>query len=65
MKALEEIVKELESGQLSLEAAVEKFETGMKFSKQCLDILDKTEKKITRLSMDDSGNIKEDPFDNE
>ena len=65
MKALEEIVKEMESGQLSLEEAVKKYETGMKFSKLCLDILDNTEKKITLLRLDNSGHLIEEPFKNE
>lgn len=65
MNALEEIVKEMESGRLTLEEAVNKYETGMKYSKLCLDILDKTEKKITLLRSDDSGNLIEEPFKNE
>ena len=65
MEELENIVKELESGDLSLEDAIKKFESGMKYSTYCNDMLDKTEKKISILLEDANGNIKEEPFENE
>ena len=40
LKQLEEIVREMESGDLSLEQAVKKYEAGITNSKYCLDILD-------------------------
>lgn len=49
MKDLENIATELEKGDLSLEESVSKFEEGMKLSKQCSDIIEKAEKKITIL----------------
>ncbi len=42
LKELEDIVKQMESGDLTLENAVKKYESGMKQSKYCLDLLDKT-----------------------
>ncbi len=65
MEELELIVKDLESGNLPLEEAIKKFETGMKCSKFCLEKLDATEKKITLLMRNSQGNIQEDLFDNE
>lgn len=62
LKELEEIVRQMESGDLSLEDAVQKYESGMKKSKYCLDLLDKTEKKISMLTNDNNGNVKEVPF---
>ncbi len=62
LKKLEEIVKEMETNALDLEDAVKKYETGIKEAKYCLDILDKTEKKISLLSIDNSGNLIEKPF---
>lgn len=53
MKRLEEIATELESDNLSLDESVKKFEEGMKISKQCKEILDKAEKKITILVGDE------------
>ncbi|MCG8642706.1 MAG: exodeoxyribonuclease VII small subunit [Desulfobacterales bacterium] len=50
LKELEEIVKRMESGDLPLEEAVKQYEAGIKQSKYCLDLLDKTEKKISLLT---------------
>ena len=46
---LENIKKELEKDDLSLDDAVKKFEDGMKISRECREILDNAEKKITIL----------------
>ena len=64
IKELETIVKELESGELPLEEAIEKFESGIKYSIHCNELLDKTEKKISILLKDADENIKEEPFEN-
>jgi len=63
LKELEEIVKELESGDLCLEDAVKKYESGMQQSKYCLDLLDKTEKKISLITKHNDGSVKEVPFE--
>jgi exodeoxyribonuclease VII small subunit len=62
LKELENIVKQMEANDLDLEDAVKKYETGIKQSKYCLDILDKTEKKISLLSVDNNGNLQKNPF---
>ena len=62
LKELENIVKQMEANDLDLEDDVKKYETGIKKSKYCLDILDKTEKKISLLSVDNNGNLQENPF---
>jgi len=62
MKELEQIVQELESGDLSLEGAIKKFEEGIRLTKFCSEKLDETEKKITMLLRDQEGNISEKPF---
>ena len=62
MKKLEQIVQELESGDLHLEEAMQKFEEGIKLSKLCSEKLDKTEKKVTLLLQDQKGNVSERPF---
>lgn len=49
MLNLELIKKELEKDDLSLDDAVKKFEDGMKISRECREILDNAEKKITIL----------------
>jgi exodeoxyribonuclease VII small subunit len=65
LKELEEIVRQMESGDLCLEDAVKKYESGMKQSKYCLDLLDKTEKRISLITKDDDGSVKELPFEDE
>ncbi|RLC24487.1 MAG: exodeoxyribonuclease VII small subunit [Deltaproteobacteria bacterium] len=62
LKQLEQIVQELESGNLPLEKAMKKFEEGVKLSKYCSEKLDETEKKISVLLHDNKGNIAEEPF---
>ena len=62
MESLENIVQELESGDLSLEKAMQRFEEGIKLSKFCADKLDETEKKITLLTGNADGTVKETPF---
>ncbi len=62
MKQLEEIVKELESGELPLEKALQRFEEGMKLSKYCTRKLDETEKKVALLIKDHRGTVSEKPF---
>ncbi|MCG8683432.1 MAG: exodeoxyribonuclease VII small subunit [Desulfobacterales bacterium] len=65
LKQLEDIVREMESGDLTLEQAVKKYETGIAQSRFCLDILDKTEKKISQLTKDTDGNPKSTLFEAE
>ena len=62
MKQLEQIVQELESGDLPLEKAIKKFEEGIQLSKSCSKMLDETEKKISVLLKDQSADIIEKPF---
>ena len=57
MKQLEQIVQELETGDLPLEKALKKFEEGIQLSRFCSQKLDETEKKITILLKDKEGNI--------
>ena len=61
IKKLEDIVVQLENGDLNLDESVEKFEEGMKISKECNDILEKAEKKITIL-LEKNGQIEEEDF---
>ena len=65
MKKLEQIVQELESGDLPLEKAISKFEEGIRLSKFCSKKLDETEKRITVLLQDQEGNVSQKPFPSE
>lgn len=61
MSKLEEIATELEKGDLNLEESVSKFEEGMKLSKECNNLLQNAEKRITVL-LQNGEDIKEENF---
>ncbi|MGD8292276.1 MAG: exodeoxyribonuclease VII small subunit [Desulfobacterales bacterium] len=66
MKQLEQIVHDLETGDLPLEKAIKKFEEGIQISKYCSEKLDESEKKITLLMRDSEGkNVSEVPLEDE
>jgi exodeoxyribonuclease VII small subunit len=65
IKQLEQIVTELESGELPLEQAIKKFEEGMELSRFCAQKLEETERRITLLMQDSAGRPVEKPFANE
>ncbi|MCI8641720.1 MAG: exodeoxyribonuclease VII small subunit [Clostridia bacterium] len=61
MQNLEQIVTELEKGDLNLEESIIKFEKGIKLSKECNKMLEEAEKKITIL-LEKDGNLEENNF---
>ncbi len=61
MSNLENIVTELEKGDLNLDESISKFEEGIKISKECNKILEEAEKKITIL-LEKDGDVKEENF---
>jgi exodeoxyribonuclease VII small subunit len=63
MKQLEQIVDELESGELPLEKALQKFEEGISLSKFCSEKLEETERRISQLTADKDGAPLETPFE--
>ena len=63
LSELENIVKSLETGDLPLEKALEKFEAGIKLSRYCSETLDEAEKRVTLLSTNDHGDTEEKPFE--
>jgi len=67
MKQLEQIVQELETGDLPLEKALKKFEDGVQLSRLCTEMLDETEQKVSILLKGQNGEVIEKPFvsDNE
>ncbi len=58
LKKLESIVDDLEGGNISLDKAVNKYQEGMSLSKQCLDLLNKAEKKVQICLKDKDGKVK-------
>lgn len=61
MEKLENIVQELEKGDLNLDDSVAKFEEGMKISKECNKILENSEKRISIL-LENDGELAEEDF---
>ena len=61
MKKLEEIVSELESGDMPLEESLKKYEEGMKFIQACRKKLDETKRKVEVLVKKD-GKSSLEPF---
>ena len=61
IESLEKIVGELEKGDLSLEDSVNKFEEGMKISKECSELLEDAEKRIS-IILEKDGDIEEEDF---
>lgn len=48
--ALDEIIGELQSGELTLEESFKKYEEGMKMIKNCNEAIDKVEKKLVVIN---------------
>ena len=62
LKELEEILQQLEHGELPLEAALAKFEAGMQLIRQCNQQLDAVDRKVEILLKDEAGNFTAKPF---
>ncbi len=57
---LETLVGEIESGRVSLEESISKYEEGTKLIDKCRLILNQAEKKIQLLARGDNGELKAD-----
>ena len=62
IEELEVIAQALESGKLSLDDSIRKFEDGMKLSKKCTDYLENAEKRINIL-IANKGEVVEENFE--
>lgn len=63
MDRLEEIVSELENGDVPLEKAIDLFQQGMKLSQICGSKLEQVERKIEMI-VEEDGELRKKPFDN-
>jgi len=63
MKRLEDIVQDLENGDLSLEGSLERFEEGMSLVSFCSKKLEEAEQKITMLVKESEGKYTKQPFE--
>ena len=65
LKRLEEIVKKLENGELSLDSALELFEEGIKLSRFCHTKLEQAERRVEILLKKADGKLVAEPFEPE
>ena len=65
LKRLEEIVKKLESGELSLDSALQLFEEGIKLSRFCHTKLEEAERRVEILVKNSSGQPRAVAFESE
>jgi exodeoxyribonuclease VII small subunit len=64
LEGLEEIVQQLEGGDLPLEKSLELFEQGIKLSRQCQERLSQAERRIEVLLRDNQGRPVVSAFEN-
>ena len=57
LDALEQIVQELEQGELPLEKSLELFEQGIRLSRECQERLSQAERRIEVLLRDNQGRV--------
>jgi exodeoxyribonuclease VII small subunit len=63
LEDLEQIVKQLEAGDLPLERSLELFEQGVRLSRECQKRLDEAERKVEILLRSGDGTYKAAPFE--
>ena len=63
LKKLEEVVRRLEGGSLSLEDSLKAFEEGVKHAAFCSKKLDEAERKVEVLLKQKDGSFKREPFE--
>ena len=63
LEALEQIVRELEQGDLPLEKSLELFEQGIRLSRECQERLSQAERRIEVLLRDNQGRPVVTPFE--
>ena len=58
IKKLESLVKELESGEVNLDDAIDKYTEAMKLAKECNDILNNISDKVNKILLE-NGKLEE------
>ncbi|WP_027707973.1 exodeoxyribonuclease VII small subunit [Zooshikella ganghwensis] len=61
LQALEKLVEQLESGELSLEESLQTFEQGIKLTRQCQEALKEAEQKV-QLLVEKNNSLSTQPF---
>ena len=62
LKKLEEIVEELEKGELSLDEALKLYEEGMEFSDKCMEKLNESKQKVEKITQEGNNKYHTEPF---
>lgn len=62
LRKLEDIVEELEKGELNLDEALKLYEEGMHFSDKCLEKLNETKQKVEKLTREADKKYHTEPF---
>ncbi len=57
LERLEEVVEELEKGELSLDESLAKYENGIKMYRICLELLEGAEKRLKVFAKDENGRL--------
>jgi len=65
LEALERLVDELESGELTLEGSMKRYQEGVERLKTCYEMLRKAEQQVKILVRDSDGELQEEPFGSE
>ena len=63
LQRLEQIVDQLETGDLPLENSLKIFEEGVALARRCAKYLEEAEKRIEVLTKDEAGLLKVEPFE--
>ena len=63
LERLEQVVKDLEEGDLALDDSLKRFEEGVRLARACEKALAQAEKRIEVLSKDNEGNLVAKPLD--
>lgn len=63
LSRLEEILRQLETGELPLDESLKAFEEGIKLTKDCHKMLDAAQKRIETLLRDKQGRLFTQPLD--
>lgn len=63
MGELEEIVRRLEGGDLTLDDSIAAFEKGIMLTRECENILNKAKGKVEKLVRDSKGEFAAEPFE--
>jgi len=58
MRELEQVVGQLESGDVELEASIKLYERGALLKKRCEDKLKEAEEKVAAITLDEAGQAK-------